>query len=88
MTVAAADLGWDHLRCFAHTLQLAVTKELLECNEIAKLSAASRKFIGHFKHSVIAMTTLGQKQEQLNVPSHQLIQDVSTLWNSKMLMFE
>ena len=41
MTVAATDLGWDHLPCFAHTLQLAVTKGLLDCNEIVKLSAAS-----------------------------------------------
>ena len=49
MTVAAADLGWDHLPCFMHTLQLAVNKGLLECNEIAKLSAASRKLIGHFE---------------------------------------
>ena len=40
------------------------------------------------KHSVVAMTGLREKQAQLNVPDHQLVQDVSTRWNSTYYMLE
>ena len=44
--------------------------------------------MGHFKHSALATTALRQKQEQMNVPKHHLIQDVVTRWNSTFLMFQ
>ena len=45
------------------------------------MTATARKIVGHFKHSVVAMTGLREKQLQLEVPQHHLIQDVSTRWN-------
>ena len=41
-----------------------------------RATAVCRKLVGHFKHSAIAMTALKQKQEQLNLEKHHLIQDV------------
>ena len=60
----------------------------VELSQISRLSAASRKLVGHFKHSAIAMIALKDKQIQLHVSQHHLIQDVSTRWNSIYFMFK
>ena len=87
--VAASQLleDWDDLPCFAHTLQLAV-KAGLELPVINRLSAVCRKIVGHFKHSVLAMQALKEKQMNMNVARHSLLQDVSTRWNSTYFMYE
>ena len=51
----------------------------LDVSTITQMIATSRTIIGHFKHSVLAMTGLRKKQAQMNVPEHKLVQDVSTL---------
>ena len=75
----AADLleGWGDLGYFGHTLQLAVNTGLA-LNAIARLTAVCRKIVGHFKHSVVAMGALAERQMSLKVPEHSLIQDVTT----------
>ena len=87
MTAALNSLECDHLPCFTHTLQLAVNKGL-DANGLNQLSSLARKLVGHFKHSALATAALRQKQEQMNVPKHHLIQDVVTRWNSTFLMFQ
>ena len=87
MTAALNSLECGHLPCFAHTLQLAVNKGL-DANSLNQLSSLARKLVGHFKHSALATAALRQKQEQMNVPKHHLIQDVVTRWNSTFLMFQ
>ena len=87
MNVAVEEVGWEDVRCFGHTLQLAISNGLT-ANPLSRLAAAARKLVGHFKHSVVATTALKQKQQQMNVPEHRLIQDVSTRWNSTYLMYE
>ena len=52
------------------------------------MTAIARKIVGHFKHSVVAMSGLREKQVQLEVPQHHLIQDVSTRWNSTYFMLD
>ncbi len=47
--------GWPHIGCVAHTLQLCINSGL-DIAAINQMTAASRKIIGHFKHSVVAMT--------------------------------
>ena len=79
--------NWPHFGCVAHTLQLCV-KSGLDLPVIDRLTAASRKLVGHFKHSVVATTALREKQSQLGIPSHCLIQDVTTRWNSTFFMLE
>jgi len=44
--------------------------------------------VGHFKHSVVEMGTLREKQRGLNIPQHTLLQDISTRWNSTYFMYE
>ena len=87
MTSAVRELGWESLPCVAHTLQLAVNKGL-GISQIVRATAVCRKLVGPFKHSTIAMTALKEKQEQLNLEKHHLIQDVSTRWNSTYFMIE
>ena len=73
--------------CFAHTLQLAVNSGL-DSNQISRLTAVARKLVGHFKHSAVSMTALKEKQQQMNIPQHHLIQDVATRWNSTYFMMD
>ena len=87
ITLAVQNLGWQSVPCFAHTLQLAVNNGL-EVSQINKLASVARKIVAHFKHSSLAMTALREKQKQLSVPQHHLIQDVATRWNSTYFMLE
>jgi len=82
MSTAVDILEWNHLPCFAHTLQLAVNKGL-DANILMQLSSLCWKLVSHFKHSGLATTVLSRKQEQMSLPK---IQDVFTLWNSTFLM--
>lgn len=79
--------GWPHFGCVAHTLQLCVNSGL-DTPAITQMTATARKIVGHFKHSVVAMSGLREKQLQLEVPQHHLIQDVSTRWNSTYFMLD
>ena len=45
--------GWPSIQCAAHKLQLAVN-EGLQINTITQAVAATRKLVGHFKHSSLA----------------------------------
>ena len=85
-----ADLtGWPHFGCAVHTLQLSVNAGLAH-PMTDKAIAVARKLVGHFKHrlSVVATTALKEKQVQLNIKQHHLIQDVSTRWNSTFFMID
>ncbi|XP_039535814.1 E3 SUMO-protein ligase ZBED1-like [Pimephales promelas] len=75
------------VRCAGHTLQLCINAALKQ-DPICRAVAASRHLVGHFKKGHKAKTGLKQKQEQQNVPQHELIQDVSTRWNSTFSMLE
>ena len=70
MRVAAED-------CFAYTLQLAINTGVAS-DPLTRFTAAASKLVGHFKHNVIAISALRQKQKQTNVAEHHLIQDVTT----------
>ena len=85
--VLASDLleDWGDLPCFGHTLQLAVNAGL-EIHTISRLTGVCKKIVSHFKHSVVAMTALHERQAALNLPQHSLLQEVSTRWNSTYFM--
>ena len=87
MDVAVQNLGWEDVPCFAHTLQLAINNGL-NLSQVSRVTALARKVVGHFKHSVVATIALKEKQQQMNVPQHHLIQDVTTRWNSAYFMME
>ena len=78
---------WDDLGCFGHTLQLAVNAGL-DLNPVSRLTSVCRKIVGHFKHSVVALGALRERQRGMNIPQHSLLQDVATRWNSTYFMYE
>ena len=87
MVLGVSLVGWPGIPCFGHTLQLCVEAGL-NLAMVSKLTGAARKFVGHFKHSSLAMSALKEKQKTLNIPEHALIQNVVTRWNSTYFMLE
>lgn len=79
--------GWSSLHCSAHCLQLCF-KAGFEMRAISNLPAASRKLVGHFKHSVVATQGLLQKCTQMNQPYLKVVQEVSTRSNSSYYMLQ
>lgn len=88
MTKCFIDIGMLSTGCFAHSLQLVVHDGILSQRYVSDIIAACRKIVGHFKHSSTATSRLHEYQKQLNVADHQLIQDVTTRWNSSYYMME
>lgn len=71
--------------CVAHLLQRTITVCLADSGFTATL-VRCRKIVGHFKHSPSNTEELHQEQTQLGQDNEPLIQDVSTRWNSTLLM--
>jgi predicted transcriptional regulator len=57
--------GWRHLRCFAHTLNLIVQKEL---KEIDSTLSKIRRIVTFFKKSSHPAAKLKIMQEQMHIP--------------------
>ena len=81
MVNAANQLDWDHVGCFAHTLNLSVCRAY-KVDAMSRILARARKLVGHFRRSPGAAQVLKEKQELLGLPIKKLIQDVPTRWNS------
>ena len=83
------DAGVPSVPCFAHTLQLCVKRGLSSQRAITDAVAVCRSLVGHFSHSTLAKDELSKIQATVpNTPSHSLIQDVATRWNSTFLMLQ
>ena len=78
---------WMNVPCFSHTLNLAVEKVLL-LPVVSKAVARCRRLVSHFHHSSKSSYLLKTKQEDLRHPTHSLIGDVVTRWNSTFYMIE
>ena len=79
-TSRATELG-PHIGCFAHTVNLA-TQRALQTKALSKPLGMVRRIVGYFHRSTTAAALLKSKQQLLSLPSHKLIMDVSTRWNS------
>lgn len=87
MIAAARQLPFDHVPCFAHSLQRCITVSLHNSafdNALAKC----RKVVGHFKHSPANAAELEQKQVEHGQKKEALVQDVPTRWNSTLDMIK
>lgn len=73
-------VSWDSIPCFAHTLQLAVNDGFNVF--VHRVIVAAGRLVRHFNHSTPACKALEAKQDQMQLPKHQLIQSCKTRWNS------
>lgn len=90
MVNAAKMANFKWKGCFAHTLQLVVEDGLKDAkvSGLKTILSKCRSIVGHFKHSTLSSSKLTKVQEQLHLPQHHLIQDVSTRWNSQYDMLQ
>ncbi|KAM4549130.1 E3 SUMO-protein ligase ZBED1-like [Odontesthes bonariensis] len=79
-------VDWMSVSCFAHTLQLAINDAFKIF--VHRVICAAGKLVRHFSHSTVACKALEEKQEQMQLPKHKLIQSCKTRWNSVVDMFE
>ncbi|XP_030235893.1 zinc finger BED domain-containing protein 1-like [Gadus morhua] len=87
MVVAAQVGGYLHVKCFAHTLNLA-SQRALKLPAVARLLGRVRRITTFFHRSTIANSMLEQKQKLLDLPTHKLKTDVVTRWNSGYEMLQ
>ena len=80
-------LKWDHLGCMAHTINLSVSK-CFKVTQVARLLGKCRRVVSHFRRSPLQNKYLHEKQTLLSLPTHSLIIDVETRWNSTHDMVE
>ncbi|XP_077095365.1 E3 SUMO-protein ligase ZBED1-like [Siphateles boraxobius] len=78
-------VNWESVPCFAHTLQLAVNDGFNVF--VHRVIVAAGRLVRHFNHSTPACKALEDKQSQMKLPKHQLIQSCKTRWNSVCDMF-
>ncbi|KAK0150581.1 Zinc finger BED domain-containing protein 4 [Merluccius polli] len=76
-----------HLGCFALTLNLA-SQKAFQVNTAAKLLGRVRWVVGFLHRNRRGAEILREKRHQLALPSHKLIIDVFTKWNSSHDMRE
>jgi len=76
-----------HVRCFAHTLNLA-SQTGLSVPHVRRLLGRVRRIAAFFHRSSTATAALAAKQILLELPAHKLIIDVATCWNSSLDMIE
>ncbi|XP_039593991.1 E3 SUMO-protein ligase ZBED1-like [Polypterus senegalus] len=88
MGVAVNEAGLSpHVKCFAHTLNLA-SQAGLKVNRVSHLLGRVRRVAAFFHRSSTATAVLTSKQQMLNLPVHKLIMDVVTRWNSSLDVIE
>ena len=80
-------LAWPYLHCFAHTLNLAV-KAGLCIERIHQVVSRCSRLVAFFRRSSNAAYKLLDKLKALGCPTHALVQDVATRWNSTFDMLE
>lgn len=76
----------QNVGCFIHTLQLVIHDCIFKNQNCIEILGKCRKIVGHFSHSSLAYSKLSSIQENLKLPVHKLIQDVTTRWNSTFHM--
>lgn len=72
----------------AHTLNLSVNEAINNNNVLNQVIQTCKTIVGHFKHSTSATEKLKMYQNQMGVPQLKVKQDVSTRWNSKLILMK
>jgi hypothetical protein len=79
------ELKWRFFGCLAHTINLIV-QDALKC--IEPLVTKVKDIVSYFRRSTVAKNKLSFYQKQNNQEPKNLIQSVSTRWNSVFFMFQ
>lgn len=88
MILIGAGADFDpHVRCIAHTSNLASQKDL-KVDRVSELLVNVRKLVTFFHRSPNASDGLREIQTHLHLPNHKLIHDVFTRWNNSLEMLE
>ncbi|XP_056322340.1 E3 SUMO-protein ligase ZBED1-like [Danio aesculapii] len=88
MTIAAEEAAFTlHVKCYAHTLNLAAQRAL-KITTVTRLLGRVRRIVSFFRRSTTANHMLKEKQRLLQLPEHKLLTDVVTRWNSAHDMLE
>lgn len=87
MKVAARTANMIHVGCYAHTLNLAAGKAT-DVNAVGTLLGKIKSVVAYFHRSTIATAILKKKQDLLKLPSHKLVIDCKTRWNSSFQMVQ
>lgn len=87
---AFAKHGIPHFGCFAHTINLAVSKGLEDRDNsvIKRLIGRARSLVSTFRHSYIKTEDLRKNEQLLDLQQLQLVTDVCTRWNSVYYMIK
>ncbi|XP_070400355.1 E3 SUMO-protein ligase ZBED1-like isoform X1 [Nothobranchius furzeri] len=87
MVVADQKTKYVHLKCYAHTANLA-SQKALKLAAVAKLLARIRQISTFFHRSTTRLHLLEENQKLLGLKQHKLKTDVCTRWNSAYKMTE
>uniref|UniRef100_A0A087Y3Q6 Uncharacterized protein n=1 Tax=Poecilia formosa TaxID=48698 RepID=A0A087Y3Q6_POEFO len=78
MSIAAAEAAFSlHVKCYAHTLNLAAQRAL-KVTAVARLLGRVRRIVSFFRRSTTGSHILKEKQMFLRLPQHKLMTDVVT----------
>ena len=80
-------LDWCRISCFAHNLDLAISKSLQK-NQIQRVIKRCHALVSLFHRSWKKNRDLLAKQTLLNLPEHKLLSDVVTRWGSTFNMMD
>ena len=80
-------LGIFNMPCIGHTLQLSVLKSF-DVDQVSRALARLRMIAGHFHRSPKASAKLREKQQQLGLPTHKILNDCVTRWGSTFAMLK
>ncbi|KAI4801155.1 hypothetical protein KUCAC02_000081, partial [Chaenocephalus aceratus] len=88
MTIAAEEAAFTlHVKCYAHTLNLAAQRAL-KITAVARLLGRVRRIVNFSRRRTTANHMLKEKQRLLQLPEHKLMTDEVTRWNSAHDMLE
>lgn len=76
-------VGWMHLPCFAHTINLVVRESLKAVQPVVD---KVKNMVEYFHRSPVATEHLRATQQQMGLQELRLDQDVVTRWNSTYYM--
>ena len=88
MVSAVRKTLWKHIPCFSHTLKLVVKDSIKAETGLVSILEKCGAIVRFFHHSTKASHKLKERQSQMQLPEHRLIQAVETRWNSVFYMLE